>query len=188
MYNWAGKFSFLLILFSNLVCHGAKVPGETTNWKQFEKEVALQREEDRKDGISYIISGSLALAGGLVGESISKDPSEGAIYSVFQTIGVASVGYGAYKLNVGGEDFHLLKQLSYTKLTDSEKFEVLKASRLEKKERQKSENSIRAITHSLIAALNIYNGSRQKNESLKTALYFIGGANILAAASFTFEF
>lgn len=71
-------------------------------------------------------------------------------------------------------------------LNDSQKTHFLRTYFDEKKEREKKERLIKALSHGLIAALNIYTASLQTQESVKNTLYFVGGVNLLACISFTF--
>lgn len=157
-------------------------------WDDFSKQVELQKKLDKQNGISYIISGSLALAGGIWAASLSEDIAERGIYTIFQTIGIASIGYGAYVWDIGGEERSIYSTLNNSQFSSEQKTQFLKSYNFEKKEREKRDRRIRAVTHGLIAGLNLYNGSQQKSQSLKNTLNFIGCVNILAAISFTVEF
>lgn len=194
MYNWVGKFKLFILFFSwfgssvAVYAESNEFKFESSKWEDFSYQVEQQKEKDRKNGLSYVISGSLALVGGLLGNGMSDDAAEKGIYTIFQTIGIASIGYGAYRWQIGGEERSLYQTLQYSNLTPIQKTQFLKAYLLQKADREKRDRLIRAITHSLIAALNFYNASTQKQDGLKNTLYFIGGANLLAAISFTFEF
>ena len=194
MWNWAGDFKIILTLFLVLILSGRAFASDdefkftTNNWDEFSKEVELQKQKDRRNGISYVISGSLALVGGILGNGVAEDTAEKGIYTVFQTIGVASIGYGAYTWQIGGEERSVYQTLQYSKLTPEQKSQFLRAYNFQRKEKEKRDRYIRAITHGLIAGLNFYNASQQKQDSLKNTLYFVGGVNLLAAVSFTFEF
>ena len=194
MFNWAGKFKFIFtFLFVISLCEKSFSADEefkfdTHKWDEFAREVEIQKEKDRRNGLSYVISGSLALVGGIWGNSIAEDTAEKGIYTVFQTIGVASVGYGAYVWKIGGEERSVYQTLQYSKLTPEQKSQFLRAYNYQRREREKNDRIIRAVTHGLIAGLNFYNASQQKQESLKNTLFFVGGVNLLAAVSFTFEF
>ncbi len=194
MCNWVGKFKIIILLcliIGNVrpaFAEDEEFKFNTSKWDDFSRNVELQKEKDRRNGISYIISGSLALIGGVWGNSISEDTAEKGIYTVFQTIGVASIGYGAFVWQIGGEERSVFQTLQYTKFTPEEKSQFLRAYNFQRKEREKRDRNIRAITHGLIAGLNFYNGSQQKQDSLKNTLNFIGAVNLLAAISFTFEF
>lgn len=195
MYNWVGKFKFL---FLSIIIVLVSVPGHaadddpfrfgTTQWNDFSKEVELQQQKDRRNGLSYVISGSLALIGGILGATVTDDNAEKGVYTLFQTIGIASVGYGAYTWQIGGEERSVYQTLQSTRFSAAYKSHFLQAYNLHRKELERKDRSIRAVTHGLIAGLNIYNATQQKQESLRNALYFIGGVNLLACISFTFEF
>lgn len=194
MCNWAGRFSFVIIF---TLAFGFSKPCfavdeefkfDKNTWPEFAREVELQKERDRRNGLSYIISGSLALIGGIWGNSISEDTAEKGIYTVFQTIGVASIGYGAYTWQIGGEERSVYQTLQYSKFTTEQKTQFLQAYNFQRKEREKRDRLIRAVTHGLIAGLNFYNASQQSQAGLKNTLLFVGGVNMLAAISFSYDF
>jgi hypothetical protein len=156
-------------------------------WGEFEMRMHERQELDRIDGLSYLISGSLALVGGLVGQNISTDPLEKGVYTIFQTIGVASIGYGIYKWRLGDDERWMYETLSTSEgLTPTQKASVMKSYYQQKKDRLRREKIMRAITHGLIAGLNFYGATQQKSENVKNALIFLGGVNTLAVISFTF--
>lgn len=194
MCNWVGRFNLILLILCFTGSSFSRAADESfsyleeTKWADFSREVKMQEKQDFKDGLSYIISGSLALVGGILGSKITEDPLEKGIYTVFQTIGIASVGYGIYTWQIGGEDRTLYLTLQESRLTAEQKTLFLRSYATQKKEREKKERVIKAITHGLIAGLNFYNGMEQTNKSLQSGLYFIGGVNLLAAISYTFEF
>lgn len=192
MYNWAGSFKVFIIISIFIFGKNSHAEDEfkynNLKWEDFAKEVEQQKAKDRKNGLSYVISGSLALVGGILGNNVAEDTAEKGIYTVFQTIGVASIGYGAYTWQIGGEERSIYQTLQYSKLTPEQKTQFLRAYEYQRKEKEKRDRYIRAITHGLIAGLNFYNASQQKQDSLKSTLNFIGGVNLLAAVSFTFEF
>ncbi len=155
-------------------------------WTRFESSVVHHENRDYLNGLSYIISGSIAVVGGFVGQSISQDPLEKGVYTVFQTIGIASIGYGAYTWKLGDEDRFLYETMKNTSLSLSDRNAVLKSYYLQKTAREKSERTIKAVTHALIAALNLYSATQQTKGPIQNGLYFVGGVNLLAAVSFTF--
>jgi hypothetical protein len=192
MFNWAGRFSAIAVAIV-LACSHASAgtlddDEKEVTWDLFAHEMIRQERLDYRDGLSYVISGTLALAGGIAGANVSKDPLEDGIYTLFQTIGVASVGYGVYTWKIGGEERSLFETLRMAKLTPAQKTAFLDAYKQQRAEREKKERLVKIVTHSLIAGLNFYNASQQTNDTIKTGLYFIGGVNLLAAISFTFEF
>jgi hypothetical protein len=193
MCNSAGRFKVFalaaMLSVASVQRARAQEPSiDATKWDKFAREVNRQEDRDYYNGISYIISGGLALAGGIWGANIAEDSAEKGVYTLFQTIGVASVGYGAYIWKIGGEERSIYRTLESTRFTPEQKTHFLRAYRFERRERERRDRFIRAITHGMIAGLNIYNASQQKEESIKSGLYFIGGVNLLAAISFTFEF
>lgn len=161
---------------------------DTITWEQYSKDVERLEKTDYRNGLSYIISGSLALAGGIVGSNLTDDSLEKGVYTIFQTIGVASVGYGAYVWKIGGEERTITRSLQYSKLPPDQRTNFLRSFYAQKKASETRERQIKAITHGLIAGLNFYNASQQKQDSIKNGLFFIGSVNLLAAISFTFEF
>lgn len=194
MYNWVGKFNFAIILLLVLSFSSRSFAAEdefvfnTAKWDEFAKLVEAQKVSDRRNGLSYIISGSLALIGGIWGNSAVEDTAEKGIYTVFQTIGVASVGYGAYVWQIGGEERSVYQTLQLSKFTPEQKSQFLRAFNQQRKERERQDRIIRAVTHGLISGLNFYNASQQQQPSLRNTLNFIGGVNLLASISFAFKF
>jgi hypothetical protein len=156
-------------------------------WSAFEKAMKEKQDKDRIDGISYLISGSLALIGGLFGQAATKDPMEKGVYTLFQSIGVASIGYGIFTWKLGDEDrwFYDIMGAS-SSLSERDRVTMINAYYKSKAAREKRQKFVRALTHGLIAALNFYGATQQTNESVKNALMFLGGVNTLAAVSFTF--
>ena len=160
---------------------------ERSNWTSFKTRMKEKEEKERIGGISYVISGSLALVGGFIGQGQAVDPLEIGIYALFQTIGIASLGYGVHVWRVGDEERLLFNSLENAHdLNDRERGIVISSYLSEQKQREKSERFIRALTHGLIAAYNVYNASHQSQESVSNVLYFIGGVNLLACASYSF--
>lgn len=145
-------------------------------------------QTQRKIGLSYIISGSLGFAGGFVGMDVAKDPLEKGAYTLFQSIGIAAIGYGLYNMQIGTEERKLYELLEQSHIKPEDKALLFQSYQRMESLRIKKENRIRAISHGMIAALNIYNASMQSPGVIRDSLYFIGVVNVLAAASFTFEF
>jgi hypothetical protein len=157
------------------------------SWREYELRQLARMQDDETNGLSYMISGGLALLGGIAGQGATSDPLEQTVYTLFQSIGVASVGYGAYKWKIGDDERKLYLSLRRsTQLSDSQKFLFLKTYYGEKQSLGEQEKVIRAVTHALIAGLNFYNATQQKQEGIKNTLNFIGGANLLASISFAF--
>jgi hypothetical protein len=187
-FNYFFIFLFIIFFQTRVFAQELNVkPDPLKTWDQYEAFIQKQTELDRKNGLAYIISGSIALAGGLAGSGVTVDPLEKGIYALFQTIGVASVGYGAYRWQIGSEDRLLFSSLQETaSLNDKQKLDVIRSYEIQKKQIEAREKMIRVVVHGLIAGLNLYNGSQQSNESVKNTLFFIGGANLLASISYAF--
>jgi hypothetical protein len=159
----------------------------TNEWSEFERVMQEKQKKDRIDGLSYVISGSLALVGGLIGQGTSKDPLEKGVYTLFQSIGVASIGYGMYTWKLGDEDRWIYDIVeSAPSMSMQDKIAMIRSYKATKIAREKQQRFVRAITHGMIAALNIYGATQQTNDTVKSALYFLGGVNTLAAISFAF--
>jgi hypothetical protein len=134
-----------------------------------------------------VISGSLALVGGLLGQGATNDPLEKGVYTLFQSIGVASIGYGINNWKLGDEDrwfYDIVETAPSVSMQD--KIAMVRSYKATKLAREKQQRFVRALTHGLIAALNIYGATQQTNDTVRNALYFLGGVNTLAAISFTF--
>lgn len=191
----AGKFSALLSLA--LIALSAYADREPYNfnpvakpkqeWTDFKERYNEKDRLDRIDGLSYVISGSIALVGGLVGQAASSDPLEKGVYTLFQTIGVASIGYGVFRWKLGDDERWIYQTARNAPgLSDADRAAVMRSYFDTKRLRGKDERFVRALTHGLIAALNFYGATQQKNESLKNALVFLGSVNTLATISYTF--
>lgn len=187
------KFSFYFILclfISSTSCgfDNYQIKENSIQWNQFEKLSVRQEKRDYRNGFSYIISGSLALIGGILGAQSTSDNLEKGVYTLFQTIGIASIGFGVYTWKIGEEDRNLYHILNSTSLNTDQKTMVLRSYYNHKKLVEKEQRFIKAVTHSLISGINFYSASKQKHLSVKNGLNFIGGVNLLAALSYTIEF
>ncbi len=158
-----------------------------SDWERFETFSKNKTRNDYLNGLSYIISGSLAYVGGQFGQSASNDQIEKGVFSVFQTIGIASIGYGAYTWKVGGDDRLLYETLQEAPgLDERDRAAIVRSYFSSRREREKRERLVKAITHGIIAAHSLYTATQQTNESIKNAFFFIGGVNVLATISYSF--
>ncbi len=158
------------------------------NWKFQSLHVNRDRVQEKSLGWSYVISGGVGFLGGFAGQQIAKDPFEKGAYTVFQSIGIAAIGYGLYRIYVGSEDQNFFRILDMSDLTVEQKERMFRAYQAQKLELEKNEKKIRALTHGLIALLNLNSAAQQDAGVVKDSLYFIGGVNLLACASYTWEF
>lgn len=162
---------------------------DVQSWKQFSETMKLQEDRDRVDGQAYMISGALLILGGVVGYHNSDGSIEKLAYSVSQSLGVAGMGYGAYLYNVGSEQTSFYHTVANSQtLNEGQRDDLVKNYVTEWKTNRYNEKVIRIVTHSIVAAMNFYNASRESQHDLKQGLYVIGGVNALAAVSLSFQF
>ena len=142
-------------------------------------------ERNTNEGWAYVISGGVALAASIPGYYLSEDIFARSVYSLGETLAVGAVGYGAYLILVA-DDYarfvHILE--SSPTLSSAEKEKLAYEFLNENAKRAKALRKIRVISHGLTAGLNVLNGATSGNRELRTALYFIGAINVLAALSF----
>lgn len=159
------------------------------DWKNFSQVMDEQIDTDERTGQAYMLSGGLLLLGGVVGYSSVGSSVEKLAYSVAQSLGVAGIGYGAYLLNVGGEERAFYQSVGKTSgLTLAQRDQLTKNYTAVWKERRRNEKLIRILSHSLVAAMNFYNASRTDQADLRQGLYVIGGVNAIVALSLFIEF
>ncbi len=157
------------------------------SWDGFQKLMQSQKQNEQTEGMAYIISGGLAFVGGIVGFHNSNDIFAKGAYAVAQSLGVAAVGYGAHQRQLGNDYRSLYDTLeTHRRMSVQERDQFVKVYfDLEKKRGRESEK-IAAITHGMLAGLNIYNGATTQQEDLRSALYFIAAINLLASISYSF--
>ena len=161
---------------------------KNSKWNQYSQYFKRSQTQERNLGWSYVVSGGIGFVGGFVGKEISKDPLEDGAYTIFQSIGIAAIGYGLYKIYIGSEEQRFFQLLEDSAISVSEKEQIFETYRSRQKELTLRENRIRALTFGLIAGLNLYTASQQGPGVVRDSLYFIGGVNLLASASYAFEF
>lgn len=195
-------FSFLttIVLFSTPFLNCAKaaiqkneipldseVDIQYSNWKNFKNTVQQEDTLWYFRGKSQIITGILALVAGLAGDAQTERPLERGVYALFQSIGIASIGFGTYDLYVGSEDrrlYHLLE--SATGLSEAQRDELLKTHYRIDRIYQKREKQVKFVTFALLSLSQFYNANRVETESVKNSLRFLGAINLIAAVSFSF--
>ena len=174
-----GLFFASLLLFSSVsrASEGA--------FELLQKKSDLIAEENHTNGWAYVISGGLALGFATPAYYLSNDIFAKTVYSLGQTLGVAAIGYGSYLILIDDDSnrfvrivkqSHHLSRLQRDELAE----EYLRANA----DRGKNLRKIRVISFSLTSALNFANGLTTSISDLKTALFFIGGVNAIAALSF----
>lgn len=174
-------------VFATSAYHREVTLDKVENWQDFRKKMIEQENVDHTDGWAYMVSGGLLLAGGLVGYHNGQTPVEKLAYSVSQSLGVAGIGYGAYLHYVGGEERAFYDTVEHARgLRSQDKDELVRSYVQTWRINRHNEKVIRIVTHSLVAALNIYNALQEERGDLRTGLMVIGGANALAAISLSF--
>jgi len=157
------------------------------NWIEFESQMKVSLEKDKKEGLSYMISGTLGLIGGMLAQSSTTDPLEKGIFTMSESIGLAAIGYGANKWMLGDEQRIIYDSIRNVKsINDQQRTDILYSYFERKKERERRESYIKAMTYGVISLVNIYSATQTTNESVRNGLYFIGGISALAAITYSF--
>jgi hypothetical protein len=158
-----------------------------SSWEDFSQLMERQREREKMEGVSYIVSGTLILLGGEVGYRGSNDSIQKFAYSFSQSLAIGAIGFGIYTYNRGAASNDVYRMLrDTTGLTLNQREQMLKIYLEGHYHRRKNARWIQLISHSLIAALNLSKASQTNDPELRNALYTFGGLNALAAISITF--
>ena len=165
----------------------AQESGPAPTWPQFERSVKLKIDQDRTQGISYLIGGALTFAGGVVGSFQSSDPAEKVVYTVFQNVGIASVGYGYFRWKSGDESRRFYYTLRDSRIGLRDRQDLIARWESHRADSLRQERIMRAVVHGLLGATNVLNALRQDNRSVQNGLYFLGAINLLASVTYTFE-
>lgn len=187
----AGKGSRPLPKPPTITLESPARPSELSPTKYYsvlrEKAHAIE-ERNTTEGWAYVISGGIALAASIPGYYLSDDVFARSVYSLGETLAVGAVGYGSYLILVSDDYVRFVRILESSPTLSSAEREKLAYEFLnENAKRAKAVRKIRVISHSLTAGLNFLNGATTENRDLRTALYFIGAINVLAALSFLFK-
>jgi len=156
------------------------------NWDSFHKYMNERQKEDRITGLSYIISGTVATLGGVLGYYQSDDSFSRGVYAIAQSVGVAAIGYGANKYWNGNEYNSFFYAVEGAKLSPPQKMELLKRFLDKEKEEREKTRWIKIATHSLIAVVNLYSASREEDKHVRGVLNFLAGTNAVIAFSYAF--
>lgn len=162
---------------------------DVKTWNEFKVKMEQEERKDHLKGQAYMISGGLLVIGGIIGYHNAQNSVEKLAYSVSQSLGVGGIGYGAYLSFVDSEQRSFYRSVeSSQSLSEENKNEIVRNYVLNKAENERSERITRIVTHSIVGALNVYNGLREEQNDLRQGLIILGGVNILAAISLSFEF
>lgn len=158
----------------------------TAQWDAFQNYMDVRQEQDRVSGASYLISGTIATVGGLVGYYGSKDPFSRGVYAVSQSIGVAALGYGASQYWIGNEYNSFFYAVNSAPLTPAQKSDLLRRFLERDREARQKTRWIKVATHSLLAIVNLYNSTREEDKNVRSVLQFLSGTNAVIAISYAF--
>lgn len=133
------------------------------------------------NGWSYIISGGIVLGLSIPGYFLSDEIFSKAIYSLGQTLGVASLGFGFYQLWIDDELIRFHRLLKETPGLSAQNRNALAQRFISSLgEQARRGRSVRALSHTLTAGLNVMNAFTTDAKDLRVALLFIGSINALA--------
>lgn len=162
-------------------------PQRPPTWDTFSEIMRRQREREKMEGFSYMISGTLILLGAEVGYRDSQDDVQKFAYSFSQSLAIGAIGYGYFTYALGTPVNDVYEMLDSTPgLTLQQKEQMLRIYLKRHYERRQTERWIRIFSHSLIAAMNISRAGQTHDPELKNALYVLGGLNVVAAISIAF--
>lgn len=155
-------------------------------WDSFAKYMEQRQEEDRLLGTSYLISGTVATLGGMIGYANSEDPFSRGVYAIAQSVGVAAIGYGASHYWIGNEYNSFFYAVDGASLTPVQRNELLQRFLARDQEARQKTRWIKVVTHSIVAAVNLYNSTREQDKNVRGVLQFLAGTNAVIAASYAF--
>lgn len=155
-------------------------------WQEFDRFMQLRERQDRVTGLSYLVSGAVATVGGMAGYYSSEDAFSRGMYAVSQTIGIAAVGYGASVYWLGNDYGSFHRAVSRSSLTPAQRNELLRGFLFEEELRRDRARRIRAGTHMLLAAVNLYNASKEPDRDVKNLFNFLAGVNLVIGLSYSF--
>ncbi len=157
------------------------------NWASFQVKMVELESQQIRTGLAYMISSGLVFTGATIGYSNVNSPIEKWVYSFSQSLSIAAFGYGYYQYHIGSSERNFYELLSSSRsLSDQQRDELVK-NYIALREKQKETNKwIHFSTYTALAALNIYQASRERNPDVKNSMYFLGGISALAAISIQF--
>lgn len=184
------KSWFLLLIFVGGLSpsvHAQDISYEgPADWSAFDKFMETKEKEDQVSGLSYMLAGTIATLGGVVGYYSSEDSFSRGLYAVSQSLGVAAIGYGASNYFIGNEFNSFYRAVEGSKLNNQQKTDLLRRFLEIEKKQQERRKLIKVVTHSLIAAVNFYSAHREEDKNVKGVLNFLGIINAAMALTYTF--
>jgi hypothetical protein len=156
------------------------------SWTDFDQSLKRVEEREHTEAISYILSGVLVTLGGMAGASAASEPATKFIYGLSQSLGVAGIGYGAYRLNQGHSYSSFSQALRKTSLTPDQRDRLVSEFLKAEKEEQEALRRVRLYTYLALGTLNLVAAARETEASSKTMFQFFSGVNFALALSCTF--
>jgi hypothetical protein len=181
----AAALVLLALIFGLATISPAKADSAGGAWELLDSKSTELSNSNHSNGIAYLISGGAALAISLPGYYLSDDVFAKTVYSLTETLSVASVGYGTYLMLIDDDVTRFVRIVKGSPGVGAQARNQLATAYLhESADRARNVRKIRVISHGLTAALNFVNGVTSSQKDLATALYFLGGVNTLAAVGF----
>lgn len=154
------------------------------SYNEFSERVKSGSQVSRNDGLGYMLSGGIALAGGGYGFSQAEKPVEKGFYSIAQSLGLLAIGYGAEAYFLKQDDEIFIQVLNSTELTRDQKDRMVETYLKEKRDREDDIRWIRRTTFGLAGALNLLYASQTDDSTLRGFLYLTAGVQFVWAFTF----
>ncbi|MBX3041298.1 MAG: hypothetical protein KF789_11385 [Bdellovibrionaceae bacterium] len=156
------------------------------DWSKFDQFMIDRQKEDEITGLSYLLSGALATIGGNLGYYSSSDSFSRGAYALTQSVGIVAIGYGASIYWNGNEFDSFYRAVRDSSLSSAQKTELLQRFLSNEKTQRERTRWIRMGTHALLAVVNFYSASQEKDKDVKNVFQFLGGVNALLAFTYAF--
>ncbi len=159
---------------------------DSQTWEEFRREMDELEQKDRQRGVSYIISGTLITAGGLVLSKQTEETPTKFVYGLTSAAGVAAIAYGVAKLSYGNQYSSFYESLKMSSLTPAQRDQLVRSFMESERDRQKYYRRVEMFAHFLAGALNVYAASQEQNRDAKTFFSVLAGINIAMGVSYFF--
>lgn len=176
--RWVLLVLLPLLIFSTL-------PAQAS-WSSFEGEITRLEEEERKVGVSYLLSGSLVVVGGITGYQSTNDTAVKMVFGVLQGLGIGAIGVGLNKIT-GDHEYHsFYRALKTSSLSNEQRNELVRTYLEQEKRKKAAETKIAVATHIVAGLLNAYTASREPDAGTQSAFYLLAGVHAALAISYSF--
>lgn len=157
------------------------------NWREFSAKLEGWREEERVDGVSYLVSGTLVTLGGVAGFYSTRDPFGQIVFSVAQGLGIGAIGHGLYKLQLGHELNDMYEVLENTKsLNAQQRTEIFYDYQRRWRARRDKEERIQALVYALGGAVYLYNATQVEKGPPRNVLYGLSALSFALSIKLAF--